>query len=175
VKIIGIMVANRDQGEFVLEALRTAVENERVTLEDMALVTNEDGNVEIHQTKDVTPGKGARRGTLIGAVVGLAAPPLLGAAAVGAGVGALWGKIRDRGVDDDLMKNIGSMVGSGESIVFALGDDASIAAVADRVRELTDGDMKTITIDTDSEALVREAADHVPEPPTGMPIRMPYS
>jgi uncharacterized membrane protein len=175
VKVIGIKADSRDRGEFVLEALKTAVEQQRVSLDDLALVTRDgEGNVEIHQTKDVTPKRAAGKGALVGALVGLAAPPLLGAAAVGAGIGAVWGKFRDRGVDDDVMKRVGGMIADGEAVVFALGDDASIDAIAGHVREVTGGDMETFVINHDDEAVVREVAVHVPEP-SGLSIRMPYS
>jgi len=174
VKVIGIKVKDEERGEFVLESLRIAIAAERVSLDDLALVTNDGGAIHIHQTKDITTGKGARRGALVGALVGLAAPPLLAAAAAGAGVGALWGKFRDKGVDDDLMKRVGTMLGDGEAVVFALGDNASIEAINDRVTELADGEITAFTIDDNDEALVREAAVHVPEP-TGLTVRMPYS
>jgi uncharacterized membrane protein len=175
VKVIGIKVDNEERGEFVLESLRTAVAAERVTLDDLALVTkDEKGEVHIQQTKDVTTGKGARRGLLVGALVGLAAPPLLGAAAVGGGIGALWGKFRDRGIDDDLMKRVGGMIAEGQAVVFALGDNASIDAVNGRVREVGGSDVETFTIDDNNEALVREAADHIPEP-TGPMVKAPIS
>ena len=163
-KVIGIKADRLDQAEFIVEALKTAVDAKRVTLEDIALVTKDDeGKIHLHQTKDITTGKGAKRGTLVGALVGLAAPPLLGAAVLGAGLGAVWGKLRDRGVDDDLMKNVGEMIKSGEAVVFALGDDASIDAIDNRVRELTDGKALTFTVDKDDEALVREMSVHIPE------------
>jgi uncharacterized membrane protein len=175
VKIIGIKVETVDRGEFVLDALQAAAKANRVTLEDVALVTKDDeGKVQIRQTKDVTVGKGAKRGTLVGALVGLAAPPILGAAAVGAGIGALWGKFRDRGVDDDLMKSVGNMIASGEAVVFAMGDNASIDAIEGKVRESSDSHITSFTIDPEDEAIVREAAVHVPEP-TGLTERMPYS
>jgi len=175
VKVIGIKVDNEERGEFVLESLRIAVAAERVTLDDLALVTKDErGDVHIQQTKDVTTGKGAKRGVLVGALVGLAAPPLLGAAAVGGGIGALWGKFRDRGIDDDLMKRVGGMIAEGQAVVFALGDNASIDAVYDRVREVGGSDVETFTIDDNNEALVREAADHIPEP-TGPMVKAPIS
>ena len=158
-KVIGIEVGTKERGEFVMTALRTAVEEKRVTLDDMALVTkDDDGKVRIHQTKDTTTGKGATKGALVGALVGLAAPPLLGAAAVGAGVGAIWGKFRDRGVDDSMMASVGNMIAEGDAVVFALGPDESIDAVADRVREVTNGTMSTFMVDSGSEQVVREAS-----------------
>jgi len=38
-KVIGIQVENRDRGDFVIDALQTAVAQKRVTLDDIALVT----------------------------------------------------------------------------------------------------------------------------------------
>jgi uncharacterized membrane protein len=175
VKVIGIKVDNKERGEFVLESLQSAVAAERVTLADIALVTkDEKGDVHIHQTKDITTGKGARRGVLVGALVGLAAPPLLGAAAVGGGIGALWGKFRDRGIDDDTMKRVGGMIADGEAVVFALGDDASIDALNARVKEVGGKDVETFTIDDSNEAIVREAANDIPEP-SGHMVKAPIA
>jgi len=166
VKVIAIKADSREHGEFVLESLQQAVSRSRVALDDLALVTrDDDGKVQIQQTGgDVTPQKGAKRGALVGALVGLAAPPLLGAAAVGAGVGALYGRLRDKGIDDDLMKQIGGTISSGEAVVFALGSDASVQAIADKVRDLTHGDMETLVIDPDDEGFLRDAAVDIPAP-----------
>ena len=162
-KVIGIKTDSRADGEFVLESLKTAVREKRVTLDDMALVTRDaEGKVQIEQTGDATPEHGAKRGALVGALVGLAAPPLLGAAAVGAGLGALWGKFRDRGVDDDLMKRVGEMMEEGQTVVFAVGADASIEAVAARVKEVTGGAMETFVLSEGDTALVEEVAREIP-------------
>jgi uncharacterized membrane protein len=158
-KVIGIKADSRDRGEFVLEALNTAVAKQRVALDDVALVYRDDeGKVQIQQTSDTTTGHGARRGVLVGALVGLAAPPLLGAAAVGAGLGALWGKFRDRGVDDNLMKRVGGMLEEGEVVVFAVGSDSSIEAVSAKVEEVSEGSMETFVLSEGDTALVEEAA-----------------
>ena len=174
-RVIGIPVTDQEHGEFVMDSLKAAVDRKQVTLEDLALVVKQaDGKVKIHQTKDITAGKGAVRGSLIGAVIGLAAPPLLGLAVVGAGVGALWGKLRDRGVDDNLMKNVVEPLDRGHGIVFALGDDASIAAIEARVKELTSGEMLTFTFDPDDETELRAMADEIPMPNTLL-VKAPFS
>jgi uncharacterized membrane protein len=174
-RVIGIPVTDQAHGEFVVESLQGAVERKQVTLEDLALVVKDpDGKVRIHQTKDITPGKGAFRGGLIGAVIGLAAPPLLGLTVLGAGAGALWGKLRDKGVDDNLMKNVVEPLESGHGVVFALGDDASIAAIEARVRELTKGDITTFTFDPDDESELRAMAVDIPVQ-TSILVRGPIS
>ena len=159
-RVIGIKVKDQEAGEFVLESLHRAIDAERVKLEDMALVTKEaDGKVKIHQTKDSTPGKGAFKGGLVGAVVGLAAPPLLGAALVGAGAGAIWGKFRDRGVNDKMMAQIADTLEQGQAMVFALGEDSQIDAIDQRIKELSDGEFVTFTLDAEGESALREIAD----------------
>jgi len=174
-QVIGIPVTDQEHGEFVIESLQGAVERKQVTLEDLALVVKEpDGKVKIHQTKDMTPGKGAFRGGLVGAVIGLAAPPLLGLIVLGAGAGALWGKLRDKGVDDNLMKNVVEPLQSGHGVVFAMGDDASIAAIEARVRELTKGDITTFTFDPDDESDLRAIAEDIPVQ-TSILVRGPIS
>ena len=174
-KVIGIQVADRDRGDFVVDALQSALAEKRVTLEDIALVTKDpDGTVRIHQTKDITPKKGAVRGGLVGVVIGLAAPPLLGAAVVGAGVGALWGKLRDKGVDDDTMKKLVQPLEEGHAIVFALGDDASIDAIAAKVKELAIDGLLAFTFDPDDDNALRAAADDIRLPDTLL-VRAPIS
>jgi uncharacterized membrane protein len=174
-QVIGIPVTDQEHGEFVVASLQDAVERKQVTLEDLALVVKEpDGKVKIHQTKDATPGKGAFRGGLVGAVIGLAAPPLLGLTVLGAGAGALWGKLRDKGVDDKLMKNVVEPLEAGHGVVFAMGDDASITAIEARVRELTKGDMTTFTFDPDDESDLRAIAEDIPVQ-TSILVRGPIS
>src|SRR5207244_13557553 len=63
-----------------------------------------------------------------------------------------------------ILKRVGGMIAEGQAVVFALGDNASIDAVNGRVREVGGSDVETFTIDDNNEALVREAADHIPEP-----------
>ena len=171
-KVIGIKADSHAHGVFVVESLKTAVVEGRVALDDIALVSHDEhGKVRIEQTGDVTVGRGTRRGVLVGALVGLAAPPLLGAAAVGAGLGALWGKFRDRGVDDGLMKRVGGMLTGGQVVVFAMGTDAAIDAVAAKVREVTGGEMETFVLDEDHTQILDEAAEEIG---TGLESRESY-
>ena len=159
---VAIPVEERN-AEFTLGALQDAARAGRVSLDDLAYVhKGPDGKVEIRQTKDVTPKKGAVKGGLVGAVIGLAAPPLLGAAVVGAGAGALWGRLRDKGLDDKRMKAFVEPLEAGEGMVFALGDDASIDAIADKVEELSDGKTATLRFDAGDEAALREMAVEIP-------------
>lgn len=161
-RVVGIQVANRERGEQVVEALEAAAVDKRISLEDVALVMKgEDDKVQIMQTRDATPAKGAVKGSLVGAVIGLAAPPLLGMAALGAGAGALWGRLRDRGIDDQLMKYLVEPIQAGHGVVFALGDDASIDAIEARVKELGTDELLEVTLDQHDESALREFADEI--------------
>jgi uncharacterized membrane protein len=162
---IGIPVRDQAQGTFVLDALNAAAAAKRATFDDIAFVSKErDGKVKIHQTKDADGRKGAVRGGLVGALIGLAAPPFLAVTAVGAGIGALVAHLRDGGLDNDLMKSLGEDLEPGQGIVFALGDEASIALVAERVRDLTDGNVVPLvfSIGDDHDTALRAMAVDIP-------------
>ena len=60
----------------------------------VVLVRDKDGKVEVREHGDKSVGHGAAWGAGAGVVVGLFAPPLLAATAVGAGIGAILGKIK---------------------------------------------------------------------------------
>jgi uncharacterized membrane protein len=64
--------------------------------------------------------------------------------------GSITGHFHDRGVSDKLMKNVTETLETGQTMVFALGDDAVIKAVDDRVKELSGGEFPTFTVDQES-------------------------
>lgn len=123
-RVIGIEGKDLAAGEFLLESLDTAAKSDRVTLEDLVLVSKEaDGKVKIHQTK-----------------------------------GLNLGRLRDRGVSDKLMKDVGETLEPGKTIVFALASDESIQAIDDRVKELSpEGEFPTFTVDQHSEDALAQA------------------
>ncbi|MFT3852772.1 MAG: DUF1269 domain-containing protein [Ilumatobacteraceae bacterium] len=157
--IVTIGVASREAGERVMDRVDAAVEEGKITIEDLALVYKTDsGKVKLQQTADATAGKGALKGGALGLLVGLFSAPLVPAVAVGAGIGALVGKARDRGVSDDLMKQIGLMIEGSEAVVFVLADEASAATIGAMVDEAVAGGA-----DVDHAVLPKEAEDFVRE------------
>lgn len=95
-----------------------------ITIDDAAIVTNEEGKVRIHQTKDMNTGQGAATGGWFGALAGLLfLQPLIGAA-LGAAIGGMWAKLRDIGIDDDQMRQMGESLGNGEGALFLLLEEA---------------------------------------------------
>ena len=128
--VVMINVTSRDDGLRVLDRLDTATETGEINVEDVAMVyKNDKGKVKIHQTADATAGKGAVRGGGLGLLVGVFAAPLVPAIAVGAGIGALVGKARDRGISDDLIKQAGQAIETYGAVVFVLADQANSQAI----------------------------------------------
>ncbi len=64
--------------------------------------------------------------------------------------GSIRGHFHDRGVSDKLMKNVTETLEPGQTMVFALGSDAMIEAVDDRIKELSDGEFLTFIVDQES-------------------------
>src|SRR4051794_11238595 len=75
------------------EALLKLAADETITVEGVVLVQKDaDGAVKVTETGDHLGRKGLKLGGGVGLVVGLFAPPLLAATAVGAAAGGVMGK-----------------------------------------------------------------------------------
>jgi uncharacterized membrane protein len=103
----------------VLEAVEELVREGKMDLEDAcAMVKDSNGKVRLHQETNLS---------LLGAVSGLALGAFLGwfiwlpyLGIPGAILGALAGKISDRGIDDTYMKDLSKEMRSGSSALFLL-------------------------------------------------------
>jgi len=85
------------------------------------------GKVTFEETADPSGKKWAKRGAIAGGVVGLIFPPtILVSAAVGAGAGGLWGKLRDKGFKDEDLKAVGEGLAPGSSAIIAVAEDRVI-------------------------------------------------
>jgi uncharacterized membrane protein len=108
----------------------------------VVLTRDADGKVDVDEHGGMQVGRGATLGGVAGLVVGLFAPPLLAATAVGAGIGAAAGKISKH--HDE--KKIASAVDDydwlppGSSAIVAVIDDEYLdkvdAAVADATKKV---------------------------------------
>ena len=84
---------------------------------------DDDGKVEVKEHESGTVGKGAAWGAGAGVVVGLFAPPLLAATAVGAGIGAVIGAFRKRHDEKAIGVDVDEYLPKGSSAVIAVVDD----------------------------------------------------
>jgi uncharacterized membrane protein len=81
------------------------------------------GEVDVKEHGDEHVAGGAVLGGTAGLVVGLFAPPLLAATAVGAGIGALWGYLSKRHQEKKLGVDAEQYLPPGSSAVVAVVDD----------------------------------------------------
>lgn len=110
--------------EALLAAMRLQSKG-HLGIDDAAIVHRaEGGRVRIVQTKDISTSQGAISGSWWGLLAGLFMPggPLVGAA-LGAALGGVFAKMRDIGIDDDQMRQMGERLTDGESALFLLVTD----------------------------------------------------
>ncbi|WP_020558733.1 DUF1269 domain-containing protein [Thiofilum flexile] len=126
-----------------------------INLEDAVVVTkNADGKVKLHQAVNLTAA-GAIGGSFWGMLIGmLFLNPLLGAV-VGAGAGALSGALSDIGINDDFMKDLGSSIANGGSVLFVLIRSATPDKVLEGIKGYGGTVLKT-SLTKDQEEQLRE-------------------
>jgi uncharacterized membrane protein/sporulation protein YlmC with PRC-barrel domain len=121
-----------DAPERAEEALRLAKANEG-HLEAAVVRKGADGKITSRETHDITTGRGAAAGVVIGGVLSLVGGPLgpLAGAAVGGAAGGLVGKAVDRGVPDRYVRDLGRALRAGSSalvVVVPQREEASLLA-----------------------------------------------
>ena len=87
------------------------------------------GKVDVKEHGDKHVAAGATLGAGAGLVVGLFAPPLLAATAIGAGIGAVLGKLSKRHEEKKMGVNVEEYLPPGSSAVVAIVDDQWADAV----------------------------------------------
>src|SRR6516162_4287751 len=106
-----------------------------IEMEDIVVVTRDaNGKVQLHQAANLTAA-GAVGGGFWGLLIGMIfLNPLLGAV-VGAGAGALSGKLTDIGLNDQMMKDIGQSFTPGSSGLFLLIRKATVDKVLSGLKD----------------------------------------
>ncbi len=105
-----------------------------IEMEDVVVVTkDENDKVQLHQSLNLTAA-GAVGGSFWGLLIGMFfLNPLVGAA-VGAGAGAISGKLSDIGVNDKFMKELGETFTPGSSALFVLVKKATPDKVLENLK-----------------------------------------
>ncbi|MGR3563063.1 MAG: DUF1269 domain-containing protein [Heliomarina sp.] len=120
-------------------------------------VVDEEGNVKLNQMVNLWTA-GAAGGAFWGLLVGMIFfNPLLGAA-VGAGAGALSGALTDYGINDEFMKDVGSVLQPGQAALFMMVRTNASDGVIERLGEHGCRVLRT-NLDTDAENHLRKAFD----------------
>ena len=132
--LVVLGVDNRDDAERLFDLAGDLARQELLQLEDAAYAYRDDkGKVRIHQAISLT-GAGAASGALWGTLIGLIFLMPVAGLAVGAGTGALAGKLADVGINDDTIKQIGSQLEQGRAAVFLLARSATVDRVIEAIK-----------------------------------------
>ena len=140
-----------------------------VELEDSAIAyKNDKGHIRLDQTVNLTA-SGATHGGFWGLFVGLLfsvpAGPAAGlvmpvvSTAVGAGLGALGGKLSDFGVEDDMMKDLVEHIDAGKATLFVLAQKVTLDRVLERLHRYHGVVLRT-SLPREMENKLREALTH---------------
>ena len=123
----------------------------------IAFKTSE-GRIKIQQTKDMTSGKGARRGGFWGLLVGLIlGGPLFGALA-GLGLGAIVGRRIDHGLDDDFISHLSRSLKPSTSALLVLIDQEHAEKAIAYLKSF-DVEMHVADISQEAEEALDQAAE----------------
>ena len=132
--LVVLGVDNRADAERLFDLAGDLAKQELLQLEDAAYAYRDDrGKVRIHQAVSLT-GAGAASGALWGTLIGLIFLMPVAGLAIGAGTGALAGKLADVGINDDTIKQIGGQLEQGRAAVFLLARSATVDRVIEAIK-----------------------------------------
>jgi uncharacterized membrane protein len=121
---VAVTIAEPHLAMAALDEIEKKAKEAGVEIKDAVIAFKTDeGRIKIRQTKDMTAGKGARRGGFWGLVVGLVlGGPLFGALA-GLGLGAIAGRRIDHGLDDEFISQVSKSLKPRTSALLVLIDE----------------------------------------------------
>jgi arylsulfatase len=121
-----------DLGRKDYDAVMDLVGEKSIDVQGVVLASkNADGEMEVIEAGDHAVRKGATMLGGAGLVVGLFAPPLLAATAVGAGIGAAAGKFAKHRLESGIAEKLDVVLPDGSAALIAVYDSDD----ADKVRE----------------------------------------
>jgi uncharacterized membrane protein len=118
-----------------LDAMKQAKKQKQFYFEDAAVIRQDaQGKVHYHETGDMSTGKGAKIGALVGGVLGLLGGPAGVVLAAGAGA-AIGGAVasKDSGFRNESLNTVGVALKPGTSAVVAITSRAFLTAVQKQV------------------------------------------
>ena len=129
--IIAAAYPDQERADTILDALQRMDRASTIILNDATLITkDQQGKIQVKETREATTRKGARRGALAAGCLGIIYPPsLIASVLVGGGIGAFLGKLRDTGIKSGDMQQIASRMVPGELVVITLSEPQSTLAI----------------------------------------------
>ena len=159
--VVMINVASHDDGLRVLDRVESATEAGEITIDDVAMVYKSDnGKVKIPDNRRDRR-QGSHQGRRARSARRDLPAPLVPATAVGAGLGAIVAKARDRGISDKLIEQAGRSIESYGAVVFVLADQASTRTITTLIDEkVADGaKVEYEVLAEDAQNLLRETLE----------------
>ena len=135
-QILAIVLDKPTRANELLLALAHLQAERKVQMHDAVIVAKDaEGRTQIVETVDVTPAKGAMAGSWFGLLGSLliAGPAGLAVILGGAAAGALYGKLVDRGLEDEWVKSMADWIDPGTSALLLLVDDGFDAEVIEEI------------------------------------------
>jgi len=121
----------------------------------VVVVRSQDGKVKVKQAANLA-GAGALSGAFWGMLIGLLFfVPFLGLA-VGAATGAIAGSMRDYGIDDTFIKEVGNAIQPGTSAIFVLVQQVTVDKVVEQLRPFG-GKIVRTSLSAEDEAQLKDA------------------
>lgn len=136
-EILAIVLDKPTRAEQVLLALAHLQAEQKLQMHDAVIVAkDEEGRSRVVETVDVTPAKGALAGSWWGVLAGLMVGGPVGLAAVlgGAAAGALYGKLVDRGLEDEWVRSMADWIDPGSSALLLLVESGFSPEVVEELR-----------------------------------------
>jgi uncharacterized membrane protein len=172
---VKVLVATFDTEDGASRALTTLAGGIGDLGMSAVVVRTQDGKLRFVETHDRSTGQGALQGAGWGAVAGIATlifAPVVSLAAIplGAGVGALVGKFRDTGYEDDDLRELGADVAPGQSALVTRIDEENVEKAKRLLAEIPARQVIVKEMDADlARVLDEEAVTAGALPPGGGP------
>lgn len=94
------------------------------------LKMSSDGKLRIKETADLSTGQGMVVGGVVGGIIGLLGSSVLWPLGIGAAIGGLAAKLRDSGLPNQHLKELGDRLQPGNSLLVVAVDEAGVAPVS---------------------------------------------
>ena len=145
-----------------LDEIEKKAKEADVEIKDAVIAFKTDeGRIKIRQTKDMTTGKGARRGGFWGLVVGfILGGPVLGVLA-GLGLGAIAGRRIDHGLDDEFISKVSKSLKPRTSALLVLIDEEHAEGAIAYLKSFN-AEMHVSDISKEAEEAIDEVAGDEP-------------
>lgn len=147
---------NEHTAEQVRDRLVELQKAHLIKLDDaVVVVRGQDGKVKVKQAANLA-GAGALSGAFWGMLIGmLFFVPLFGLV-VGTATGAITGSMRDYGIDDTFIKEVGNSIQPGTSALFVLVQQATVDKVVEQLKPFG-GTIVRTSLSTENEAKLKAA------------------